>query len=78
MVESAIIEHLEIALIELEYAGADVTENLKTGRSASQRDLAEFLARVRAANEAIHLALEALSDGSAPATSVPEPASEGC
>ena len=61
MVCKAVIEQLEIVMIEIEYAEADLeTRRREEGRSAPDA-LDVHLVRLRAANQAVHLAIEALA-----------------
>ena len=61
MVCKAVIEQLEIVLIEIEYAEADLEASRQTNPRAPTDDLAGHLVRLRAANQAVHLAIEALA-----------------
>ena len=62
MVCKAVIEQLEIVLIELEYAEADLEAKRQVGPRGVSGDLGVDVTRLRAANQAIHLAISALSD----------------
>lgn len=62
MVCIAVIEQLEIVLIELEYAEADLEAKRQVGPRGGAGDLGVHVTRLRAANQAIHLAISVLSD----------------
>ena len=61
MIYSQVIEHLEIALIELEYASADFTHRkVLSGLPPDLTDLEAVRAKIQAANRAMQLALEVM------------------
>lgn len=65
MEHTRVVEHLEIALIELEYATADFAEHRAKGvRPVDAAALEDVRRKLISANRALHLALEVLGERS--------------
>lgn len=63
MVYSQVIEHLEIALIELEYASADFAHRkAASGQPPDLTDLEAVRIKIQAASRAMQLALDVMCE----------------